>query len=112
MRGHRLLVRFLLPLAMSMAAGAPAAWADDDESEEEEHDHDRAREAVERGEALPLEQVLAAIRGRIDGQIIGVEFERDHGVWIYEFRVVEDGGRVVEILADARTAEIVGIEGE
>lgn len=107
----RLLVPVLLLLA-SVAVGAPQAWADDNESEEEEHDHERAREAVERGEVLPLEQVLDAVRGRIDGHIIGVEFERDHGFWIYEFRVVEDGGRVVEILTDARTAEIIGIEGE
>lgn len=110
MRALRLLVPSFLLFVASTIGPAPA-WSDDSESEEEQ-DHERAREAVERGEALPLDRVLDAVRLQVDGQIIGVEFEKEDGQWVYEIRVVDPGGRVIEVLADARTARIVNVEGD
>lgn len=112
MRRRHLVLSVILLLAPLTVGAAPPAWSDDEAASDEEQDHERARVAVERGEALPLEQVLAAVRARTDGQIIGVEFENENGVWIYEFRVVDAAGHVVEILADARTARIIGVEGD
>ncbi len=90
-------------LAVAAVAGAPhrAVLA---------RDHDEAREAVERGEIRPLVEILAAIRGKIPGEIVRVELERKNGRWFYEFRTVDGQGRVFEVVVDARTAEIVRIE--
>jgi hypothetical protein len=78
---------------------APPARAD--------RDHDRARLAVERGEALPLADILARVKPELGGEVIGVSFERESGRWVYEFRVIAPAGRLVEIHVDAATAQII-----
>jgi uncharacterized membrane protein YkoI len=108
------LARTLLPLAIGwavMAVAAPAV-ADDESDNDERHDHDQAREAVARGEALPLDAVLAAVEKKVVGEVVGIEFEKREGIWIYEFRVVDGAGHMIEVLADAKTAGIIRVEGE
>lgn len=75
--------------------------ADDDEDERDEVHH-----AVERGEIHSLADILATIRGKLPGEVAGVEIERSDGRWLYEFRVVDSKGRVFEVYVDARTATI------
>jgi uncharacterized membrane protein YkoI len=73
-------------------------------------DHDEARRAVEAGEARPLNEILNIVRGKLPGEIIRVKFERENGLWIYEFRVVNSEGRLFEFHVDARTGEIKRIK--
>jgi len=114
MRRSRRLARVVVPLAVGCAvlAAAALAAADDENEYEEQHDHDQAREAVEHGEALPLDAVLAAVEKKVVGEIVGIEFEQSDGVWVYEFKVVDAAGHVIEVLADAKTAAIIRVEGE
>lgn len=92
---------------VALAGGnAPPALADDND------DHDRARGAVERGDILPLESVLRALGPSIDGEIVGIELEKEGGRWIYEIKVVDRRGHMREIAADARTAKVIKVEGE
>jgi uncharacterized membrane protein YkoI len=114
MNGLHRLARSVLPLTICcalVAAIAPAA-ADDESEYDERHDHEQAREAVEHGEALPLDVVLAAVEKKVVGEIVGIEFERSEGVWVYEFKVIDSTGHVIEVLADAKTAAIIRVEGE
>jgi len=93
--------------AVALAGGnTPSALSD------EENDHDRARGAVERGDILPLETVLRALGPSIDGEIVGIELEREGGRWIYEIKVVDRRGHMREIATDARTAKVIKVEGE
>jgi uncharacterized membrane protein YkoI len=69
-------------------------------------DQDALRRAVQRGEIRPLAEILAAVRGKLPGQITGTEVERKGGRWVYEFRVADDKGRLFEVYVDARTGEI------
>ena len=94
----------LLAAALAVAALPRAVPAKD---REEKEDHERARRALERGEIQSLDKVMAAVRDRINGEVVGVELERDDGVWIYEFKVLRDDGRVIEIKIDAATARIL-----
>ena len=89
----------LIPLALVLAIPPASASA-------EPHDHDRVREAVTRGEIRPLADILAAVRGKLPGEIAGVEIERENGRWMYEFRVFDQGGRLFEVHVDGQTAEI------
>jgi uncharacterized membrane protein YkoI len=73
-------------------------------------DHDRAREALERGEILPMSQILARVETQMPGEVIEVELEREHGRLVYELKVLAPNGRVSEVLVDAATAEILGLE--
>jgi uncharacterized membrane protein YkoI len=77
----------------------------------EEHDEDRARAAVQRGEILPLEQVLAGLKGAVAGEISRVELEKEHGIWVYEFKIISPGGRMLEVFVDAKTGKLIEKKG-
>ena len=85
--------------AAALAASAALANGDDE--------HERARRAVERGEALPLADILAIVRADLGGEITRVSFEREHGTWVYEFKVVEPSGRLVEVYVDAASGRVL-----
>lgn len=69
-------------------------------------DHDAARGAVERGEIRPLAEILAVVRGRLPGEVVGVEIERKRGRWLYEFRVVDPNGRIYEVYVDGNSGAV------
>ena len=94
----------LLGLALAGAIGG-LAQADD-------RDHERARRALEEGRARPLAEILEAVRGRLDGEVIGVEFDREDGRYVYEFKVVGSDGRLREVYVDALSAEILKVEDD
>ena len=71
-----------------------------------ERDHDVARAAVELGELRPLTEILSGIRGKLPGDIAGVEIEHKGGRWIYEFRLVNDKGQLFKAYVDGRSGEI------
>jgi uncharacterized membrane protein YkoI len=93
--------RDVIGIALGVAAVlfAPQARAD--------HDHDRARHAVERGEALPLADILSRVKPELGGEIIGVSFDRKSDRWVYEFRVIAPAGQLTEVHVDAATAKII-----
>lgn len=95
----------LLSLMIGLAVAGSARAGED-------ADQDRVRRAVERGEMLPLATILAAVRPRLPGEVAGVEVERRKGKWLYEFRVIDDKGRLYEIYVDAKTAEIERIKAK
>lgn len=92
--------KLVLSVLMSVIFLAGIASADDD-------DHERARDALEAGEVLPLNRLLDEVATRIDGEVVSVEIEREHGRYYYELKIVAPGGRLREVLVDALTAEIV-----
>jgi uncharacterized membrane protein YkoI len=89
-----------LLLAALMVIGPLPASARD------HRDHDEVREAVERGDVRPLAEILAAVRARLPGEVVGVRIEHKDGRWLYEFRVVDQKGRLFDVHVDARTAGI------
>ena len=91
----------LLGLGTVAALLPSSLWANRD------RDHDQARRAVERGEALPLFDILARVRSQLGGEVVGVSFKRRRDRWIYEFKVVGPGGQLTEIYVDAASAEIL-----
>ncbi|UWU96022.1 PepSY domain-containing protein [Bradyrhizobium sp. CB1015] len=102
MQPTRLLELLALPLlAGVLLAPVPAAAGDHDKGAP-----DAVRRAVEAGEIRPLADILASISGKLPGQVAGVEIERERGRWIYEFRIVDDSGRLYEAYVDARSGEI------
>jgi len=76
-----------------------------------ERDYDQARRAVERGEALALAEILTRVRTDLGGEVVGVSFKRKRERWVYEFKVIDSGGRLWEVYVDAATAAILKREG-
>ena len=109
---RRSLVLLAGGLCAATAGGivAPAAALAGDSRRE--RDHERARAAMERGEALPLADILARVRSNLGGEVVGVDFERDGGRWIYEFKVIGPAGRLAKVHVDAATAQVLRREAE
>ena len=108
MRLHRLLI--VVPMALAIAilalmAAAPSFARDDDPER-----RDAVRRAVEAGEVLPLAQILDKVRVRVSGDVTGIEINREGGRWHYEVRVIDRGGRVLEVHVDAQTGKVEEIE--
>ena len=95
---------FALALFMAAASVPAVARAGDD-------DHDRVRRARERGEILPLVDILKRAEQAYPGQVIETEFDDEHGRMVYELVVLADDGRVVKLYYDARTGELLKMKG-
>tara|TARA_R110002050_G_scaffold196533_2_gene331549 strand:- start:622 stop:1020 length:399 start_codon:yes stop_codon:yes gene_type:complete len=79
-------------------------WSDDD-------DWRRLHEDVQAGKIKPLNEILASLNTRYDGQVIDVDLEDENGVIIYEIELLGPQGQVVEFDVNAATGELIGIEG-
>ena len=80
------------------------AQADDKVSQDE------IRAAVQRGEMRPLAEIEEAVRGKLPGDVLKVELERDDGAWVYEFKTIDARGRRSDVYVDARTGKILEIK--
>lgn len=75
--------------------------------------HDQAREAVRRGEALPLREVLRRVREDYPGRVLRVQFEYDERLelWVYDLRMLVDDNRLLRLKVDALSAEVLLVRG-
>lgn len=103
--------RRLFLMAAFAVALAPAT-ADARRGRGRDDDHDEAREAVRRGDALSLTQILPLVERAVPGEILEVELEREHGRLVYKVEVLSRTGRVREVMLDARTGAVLGVEDD
>ena len=92
----------LLFVASVMAGG------DDKDARE----HDAIRGALQRGEVQPLAKILTIAQEKVPGDVIEVELETEHGMLIYEIKVLTQSGRVREVKIDARTGSVLKVEDD
>lgn len=103
-----------IPILFLMQSGAAPPWAGWQAalaSGHEVHDEDEARRAVENGEVLPLERVLAGLGSAMPGEVSGLELEKENGIWIYEFKIISPDGRMLTVRVDAKTGQPVSKAG-
>ncbi|QWK80693.1 PepSY domain-containing protein [Ochrobactrum sp. BTU1] len=72
-----------------------------------EDSQDRARDALERGDILPLSRILDVAKRDAGGRVINVELDRDDGRFIYEVEIITSDGRLLELSIDAATGRIL-----
>ena len=75
-------------------------------------DHDDAREMVQSGAILPLEDLLAQVKKTYPGKILEVDLERKHDRLVYELEVLDVDGRVWELRFDAASGDLLKKEQE
>ncbi len=75
-------------------------------------DHDDARELVQHGEILPLENLLTQVKKTYPGKILEVDLERKAGKLIYELEVLDAEGKVWELRFDAASGKLLQQELE
>jgi len=93
-----------LSLALSFADGAGAR------SRDRNDDQDLARQALQRGEVLPIARILELVAQHLPGDVIEVQLDERRGRLEYEIRVLTPSGRVRELVLDARTGAFVRFE--
>ena len=96
-----LVVALVLTLLCSFADGAAARSRDRD------RDQDMARQALQRGEVLPIARILELVAQYLPGDVIEVQLDENRGILAYEIRVLTRSGRVRELVLDARTGAFV-----
>lgn len=95
-----------------------ASWAgsgerhgrDDDRHGQELTSQERAIRLRERGDILPLAEIVRRSGLARRGRIIGVELEDEDDGPVYELKVLTDEGRVIEFHVDPATGRIQGEE--
>ena len=108
MKNKSPLRRVLLPLAIIAAASlfpAASALADKD-------DHIEARALLQRGEILPLANILETAQRRVPGDVIEVELEREDSGWEYKVKVLTPTGQVRKITLNARNGAVLKIKDD
>ncbi len=99
---------FALALVLALAS-LPGAFAD---QSKDDKDHIEARALLQRGEILPLSQILKTALENVPGDVIDVELDREETGWQYEVKVLTSTGRVREVKLNARTGKVLEIEDD
>lgn len=74
---------------------------------------DRARALVASGAIRPLSEALTRLETRYPGDVLEVELEvEDHDRVLYEIKLIDAKGRVMEVSMDAATLEVLEVEGD
>lgn len=68
-----------------------------------------AERVVAQADAVPLDQVLRAIAGRFPGRALAAERAEQGGRQVYRIKWLGNDGKVREVLADARSGEILSV---
>ncbi|MBU0499456.1 MAG: PepSY domain-containing protein [Gammaproteobacteria bacterium] len=93
----------LLPSPAVLGTEGTARW--------KEHNsvYGQARQAVERGEAMPLLKLKECLQRVAPGQVVAVHYEFEFGRWVYEFKVIDPKGQLRKVHIDANNGELVRI---
>ncbi|MDY6946697.1 MAG: PepSY domain-containing protein [Pseudomonadota bacterium] len=98
-------ILLLSTLSLGMSRGS----ADERDKKSE---HNVVREALQRGEVLPLVKILAIANQQVAGDVIEVELEDEKSALVYEIKILTGNGRVREVKIDARTGQVLKIEDD
>jgi uncharacterized membrane protein YkoI len=102
----------LTRLAALSVAGLVLAMPLAVRAQDDDGDHDRARDLYERGEIEGLADIMAIVRAKAPGEIVGVDLIRAGGKWVYRFQVVAADGRRRIVDVDAGSGGVSGGEGD
>jgi uncharacterized membrane protein YkoI len=99
----------LVLLLTTLSAGMSTGLAD---KRDKKNEHNVVREALQRGEVLPLTRILDIANQQVKGDVIEVELEDEKKALVYEIKILTGTGRVREVKIDARTGTVLEIEDD
>ena len=93
----------LLGLVLALALIGPVAAKSDQQ---------RARDAMQAGRVLPLQEILRQVELRIPGRILNAWLEEGRGgLWIYRLKMLDFRGNIIGVVVDARNGQILQVFG-
>ncbi|MCG6856629.1 MAG: hypothetical protein LJE67_01025 [Salaquimonas sp.] len=69
-------------------------------------DHDKAREAVQRGDVIALNEALGIVEENIEGRVIDIDLKRTLFGYVYTFKVKARSGRIATVRMNARNGRL------
>ena len=75
---------------------------------DQRQEQDAAREAVRRGDILPLGGIIQSAQNHCPGKFLGAKLQRGGGGFSYRVRILRPSGRRVGLVVDAKTGDVVG----
>lgn len=108
----RLPVRLAVLAFTGFVAVLPVAMQTMADDEVQESAHDELPDDVASGRIKSLAELRRTVNERVPGDIVSARIEEEHGLALYEFRVLRADGRLVEVEVDARSGQIREIEND
>ena len=71
-------------------------------------EQDAAREAVRRGDILPLDGIIRSAQRFCPGKFLGAKLQRGGNGFSYWVRILRPSGRRIGLTVDARTGSVIG----
>lgn len=72
----------------------------------------RVRDGVRNDTLMPLWMIKTRVIAQFGRKIIGIDIEQKKQRWIYEFKVVDRKGRLLEISVNARDGSIIEVKND
>ncbi len=74
-------------------------------------DQDKVKDAVQKGDAIPLSKALALLKPQHGGRVIEILYASKGSRMDYRFKILDDNGKVTSVTMDARTGRLRGLFG-
>jgi len=100
----------ILAAALAAFTILPVLADDDDDHHGRSRPHDDLHDALQRGDILPLPEILERIRPYTGDRILEIEFDYEDGIPVYEIYFIDSSGYRREIEVDASTGRILSDE--
>ena len=70
-----------------------------------------ARDAIRRGEAQPVNRIIASARQAHPGEVLALNLRKSGSSLVYDVKLLDKAGNVVVVRVDARTAVALAVRG-
>lgn len=92
------------------SGGDDSSGDDSDSDSSNDDDQDEARNAVTRGEATALRDILAKVKKKYAGEIVHVDLKKRSNRLVYMIKLIDPSGKLLLVRIDARNGAILGVQ--
>jgi uncharacterized membrane protein YkoI len=99
-----------LPIAIALLAAAAPFLSTPSQADGRKDDAERALRESRAGEIMPFARLAQIVLERYPGRVVEADLDEDDGRMIYEIRILQGNGRVLEVEVDAATGRILDVD--
>ena len=83
-----------------------------DDDDDDEYDSPEMQKELAKEAKISLEEARQTALARVPGTVIESELDKEKGKVVYEFEIRDKDKKTFDVLVDAKTGEIVGVEAD
>lgn len=84
----------------------------DDDDDDDKYDTPEMQKELAKEAKISLEEARQTALARVPGTVIESELDKEKGKVVYEFEIRDKDKKTFDVLVDAVTGEIIGVEAE